>query len=183
MVNKKSIIKLYSFTYGKGIYITVLTLAGVWFIVSIFLLPNAEGIAMLIAGFLFVMLSFYLLLRKYMNYVTLTDENVSTKKHTFSWGEVCITMSYFRVNHGIRREDYYIFFDDHYLNKEEMYSRRVKKDAFYIMVTLKRLEVILQKYNKKIQLLDRCGIDGKGLYNKIIEYNQSLEQNQDNAST
>lgn len=180
MEDNKSTIKYYSFTYGKVIYISFLAFAGLCFFLSIFLLPNAEGIAMLLIGFLFILLSFCLLRFKYMNYITLTENNVSTKKQIFSWEEVHITMSYYFTHHGTSRMDYYIFFDDHYLSKEEMYSRRVKRDAFYIMATPKRLEVILQKYNKKIELIDRCGIDRKHLYDKINEYNLSLEKKQDN---
>ena len=178
MEDKK--IKLYSFTYGKANYIIMLVEAGVFFFISIFLLPKAEGFALLGGGVFFILLSFYLRLRKFMNYITLADENVSTKKQTFSWNEVYITMSYYLIHTGINRYDYYFFFDDHYLSKEEMYSRRVKKDAFYIMVTPKRLELILQKYNKKIQLLDRCGIDRKKIYEQVLEYNQAIDNRQEN---
>ena len=181
MENKKSIVKIYSFTYGKGGYITILTLAVISFLFGIFLLPNTEGIAMLIVGLFFVLFSFCLLHFKYLNYITLTDKNVSTKKQIFSWDEVYITMSYYFIHKGIRREDYYIFFDDHYLSKEEIYSRRVKKDAFYLMVTPKRLDIILKNYNKKIHLLAKCGIDRKGLYDKISEYNQTIDKSQENA--
>lgn len=181
MENKKQKMKLYIFTYGKCYYIIMLTLAVCFFFISFFLLPKAEGFALLGGGIFFILLSFYLLLNKYMNYITLTDKNISTKKQAFSWNEVYITMSHYLIHTGIARQDYFIFFDDHYLNDKEIYTRRVKKDAFYLMVTPKRLEIILQKYNKKIQLLDRCGIDRKGLYNKILEYNQAIEQNQDNG--
>lgn len=179
MKDKKSLIKIYSFTYGKCCYITTLALAALCFLLGAFFLPNAEGIALLVGGLLFVLLSFCLLHYKYMNYVSLTDKNVSTKKQTFSWDKVYITMSYYFIHTSIKREDYYIFFDDHYLSKEEIYSRKVKKDAFYLMVTPKRLEIILQNYNKKIQLLERCGIDRKGLYDKINEYNKAADNNQE----
>lgn len=173
MEDKKSIIKLYTFTYGKGSYITILSLAAVFTILGAFLLPNREGIALLLGGLVLVGVSFYLVYSKYLNYVTLTDAGVSTKKQFYSWNEVCITMSYFFIDPTVSRKDYYIFFDDHYLSREEIYSQKVKKDAFYLMVTPERLNVILQRYNKRIELLERCCVDHKHLYDKVCEYNEA----------
>lgn len=172
MENKKSIVKIYSFTYGVGIYTTILCLAGIFFSFGAFFLPNAEGIAVIVVGLGFVMYSFYLIHCKYLNYITLTDTKVSASKQTFSWDEVFITMSHYFIHKSIRREDYYIFFDDHYLSEEEIYSRSIKKNAFYLMVTPKRLDVIMQRYNKKIKLLSRCGVDRQHLYDKVCEHNQ-----------
>lgn len=180
MEDKKSIVRMYSFTYGVGVYTTTLVLAAFTFLLGIFLLPKTEGFALLVSGLFFAVYSFCLLQFKYLNYITLTDITVSTKKKTFTWDEVYITMSHYLIHPSIRAESYYIFFDDHYLSKEEIYSRRVKKDTFYLMVTPKRLEFILQKYNKKIHLLDRCGIDRKGLYEKIYDYNQTISKSQEN---
>ena len=179
MEEKKSTVKMYSFTYGVGVYTTTLVLAAFIFLLGIFLLPKAEGIGLVLCSLLFVLLSFYLRLAKYMNYITLTNTTVSTKKKTLAWDEVYITMSYYFIHPGVRRDDDYLFFDDHYLSKEEIYSRRVKKEAFYLMVTPKRLEVILEKYNKKIQLLDCCGTDRKGLYYRVLEYNKAIDKSQD----
>ncbi len=175
MENQKSTIRLFSFTYGKGVYITILCLAACSFIIGAFLLPNIEGIAMLLVGLFFVALSFCLIYFKYLNCVTLTHKNVATKRQSFSWDNVFLTMSLYAVHTTIRREDYYIFFDDHYLDKEEIYSHKIKSNAFYIMVTPERLELILKMYSKKIQLLERSRIDKKGLYDQVNEYNQMLE--------
>lgn len=174
MADKSSTIKLYSFTYGKGVCITMLVAAAGFVLLGAFLLPNIEGICMMLVGLLFVVIFACLIYFKYLHYITLTDKSISTKKQTFLWNDVNITMSLYLVHPSIRREDYYIFFDDHYLNKEEIYSHKVRSNAFYLMVTPKRLEIIFQRYGKKIQLLERSKIDRKGLYEQVEMYNQSL---------
>lgn len=174
MADKFSTIKLYSFTYGKGVCITMLVAAAGFVLLGAFLLPNIEGICMMSLGLLFVVIFACLIYFKYLHYITLTDKSISTKKQTFLWNDVYITMSLYLVHPSIRREDYYIFFDDHYLNKEEIYSHKVRSHAFYLMVTPKRLEIIFQRYGKKIQLLERSKIDRKGLYEQVEMYNQSL---------
>ena len=174
MANKSSVIRLYTFTYGKGVCFTILVLAVCFFLVGAFLLPNIEGIVIELTGLLFVVFLFCLIYFKYLNHVTLTDKSISTRKQTFLWDDVYITMSIYLIHTSIRREDYYIFFDDHYLSKEEIYSHKVKSKAFYLMVTPKRLEIIFQRYSKKIQLLECSKIDKKGLYNQVDMHNQTL---------
>ena len=178
MEDEKTAVKLYSFTYGKCCYITILALAAFIFLLGVFLIFSDVklGIGLMAVSLFFVLYSFWMIYRKYLNYITLTDTDVSTKKQTFSWDKVYITMSRYARFDGTQREDYFIFFDKYYLSKEEIYSRRVKKDAFYLMVTPKRLEMILQYYTKRIKLLDRCGSDRKRLYDKILEYNQALDR-------
>ena len=183
MEDKKPVIKLYSFTYGKAFFIFTLVAAAFCFLLGILLSicdHDARYLIPLFGGcLLLVLYSFWLIHAKYLNYITLTSTDISTKQQTFSWDEVYITLSSYLMHPSIRMEDYYIYFDDHYLSKEEICSRRVKKDAFYLMVTPKRLEIILQNYTKKIQLLDRRGIDRIKLYDKVLEYNQAIDKSQE----
>lgn len=174
MENKKSTIKLYSFTYGTGINATILVLAAIFCCFGIFLLPEYEGSALLICSLLFILYSFCLFHLQYLNYITLTNKTISTKKKSFSWNEVCITMTLGSIHKSIRRTDFYFYFDDHYLSDEEICSRKVRKDAFYLMVNLKRLDTILQWYTQPIVMLDICRTYKNKLYDKVCAHNNSL---------
>ena len=180
MDNKESVIKIYSITYGKDIFIVTLVAAGLVLLLGIFLLPKPEGIAVMLCSLLLVLYSFGLLQFKYLNYIMLTNTTVATKKKEFTWNEVCITMSLCMIHATTYREDYYLFFDDHYLNKEEINSRRVKKEAFYIVVTHERLNIILQRYNKRIKLMNRSAKDRKNsVYDRVLEHNSALDKSQE----
>lgn len=175
---EKNKIKMNSVTYGAGIFITMLILAFTCLILGVVCFPNKTSIVLLVAGVFFVICTCLLIYFKYINYITINNKTLSTKNRTLSWNEVCITFSYYVAHLAVRKSmHYYLFFDDHYLSEEEIYSRRVKKDAFYLMVTPQRLDIILKKYSKKIQLLERCPIDKKGLYDKICQYNESIITN------
>lgn len=167
-----------------SIYIMSLILAAVCLIASAFCLPRKEGIGILVIGVFFVGCSFLLLRFKYVNYITVSDKSVSTKKRSFSWDEVCITFSLYDVHLSVRASwTYYLFFDDHYLSEEELASKQIKKEAFYLMVTKKRLETILKKYNKKIRTLHVSPYHKTSLYDEIRRYNESLEAEKQNDAS
>lgn len=176
MEDKNTIIKYRSATYGVAVCVVLLVEAAIFLLIGCILLPSAESIALFAISLFFVLFSLCLgYLFGYLNYIVITDKTVSTKKQTFLWKEVYITMSYYSIHRSVRGENYCIFFDDHYLSEEELYSRRVRKNAFYLMVTPERLDVILQKYNKIIKLFERPHRDVKGMYDRVYKYNQSLD--------
>lgn len=182
-LDKKLDMKCSITPYGVCVYALMLIFAGILFFVGIILLPKPEGGTLLIVCALVILYSFCLIKCKYLNYIILNDKTVSTKKRQFTWDEVYITMSIYNFHKGERGDPYFIFFDDHYLSKDEIYSRRVKKGTFFMTVTPKNLEFILQNYNKKIQLLDHSRISWKRLYNRVIEYNSSIDKIQESDNS
>lgn len=174
MENNKSFIKYRSSPYGVSVYVSFLVLTMIFLFLGIFLLPEYEGIALLVCSLLCVLYSLCLrYIFKYMNYITITEKTVATKNKTFSWNNVCLTMTNYNLHKTVKGKMCCIFFDDHYLCKEEIGSKRVKKDAFYLVLTQNRLDHILKTYNKEIKLLDRC-YWSKKLYDKVCAHNNSL---------
>lgn len=184
MEENKTIVKLNSVTYGVCIFVTSLILAVACLITSAFRLPHKDGIGFLVIGVFFVGCSVFLLRFKYINYITISDNYVATKRRALSWDEVCITFSWYDVHLSVRASwTYYLFFDDHYLSEEELASKQIKKDAFYLMVTKKRLEIILKKYNKKIRTLHVSPHYKINLYDEILWHNNSIEAEKQNDSS
>lgn len=148
------------------------------FIFGIYSFVDNENI--LICSFFnlfFVSVLIYLYRAKYLCFITITDIDVSTKKRRLSWGEVYITLTNYYFHLGTKGETYFLFFDDHYLSEHEILTPKVKKGAFYMLATAQRLDVVIKKYNKPVQVLTRCELDHKDVYEKVCKFNDSVRKN------
>src|SRR5690606_16436544 len=100
--------------------------------------------------------------QKYYNTIYVNDNGVEYKNDLIPWNELKITMFY--ISNMSRSKTYYFTFGRHYFTTKDI--RNILKQGFYIMLNLKRLNIILKKYNQKIEILGELGYR-KQLYNAV----------------
>ena len=89
---------------------------------------------------------FYLIFRgKSLNFVEFTDTEIRHQKTTYSWTDVHISVMY-RSSLEIPFSFppvYYVYFNDHYLTREETLTKEILREGFYVELDLKRTELLL----------------------------------------
>ncbi len=105
--------------------------------------------------------------QKYYNTIYFNDDGIEYKKNVISWNDLKITMFY--ISNMSMGRAYYIAFDRHYFTVKDI--RSILKQGFYIMLNFKRLNLILEKYNLKIEILGELGYRQK-LYNAVMKHNE-----------
>lgn len=105
--------------------------------------------------------------QKFYNTIYVNDNGIGYKSDLIPWNELKITMFY--ISNMSRGRVYYIAFGSQYFTTKDI--RSILKQGFYIMLNFKRLELILKKYNQKIEILGELGYRQK-LYNAVIKHNE-----------
>ena len=52
--------------------------------------------------------------------------------------------------------DYYFYFSDHYLSKDEIESEKLLQKGFYMILTVRRIEYIYFLYRKEVRILEEA---------------------------
>ncbi len=122
--------------------------------------------------------SFYIYRIKCWNFVCFSKEGVSHRKTTYTWSEACITIKYQKSLYRKLSYDYYIYFSDHYLSEKECQSKKLRKEGFYLILTAKRLDLLLSLYPKKVRIINELpGRHSKNILDRIKWHNFAcLEQ-------
>lgn len=107
--------------------------------------------------------------QKYYNIICVNDDGVRYRNNFIPWDELRITMFY--ISNMSRGRVYYITFSQHYYATKDI--RKILKQGFYIMLNHKRLNIILDKYNQKIEVLGDLGYR-KELYNAVKKHNLNI---------
>lgn len=162
-------IKINTMPFGKqgviiqSIIIIIFISAHIWI--------NQFVIELLIITVIFIGHLLLLFRQKYYNTIYFYDQGVEYKKNVILWNDLKITMFY-TSNISMGRA-YYIAFGSQYFTTDDIHS--ILKQGFYIMLNFKRLDLILKKYNKKIEILGELGYRQK-LYNAVINHNVYCEK-------
>ncbi len=143
-------------------------------ILSIVLLPNLEGYGMLVLAVICVLSIVYYVKTKHFNYISFSKDSIYYKKEKYDWHEVYVTMAFSKPIFARNSYDYYFYFSDHYLTEEELKNDKIKKAGFYLIVTKKRLGILLPLMTKKIVVIKE-GPYGKIIYDTIVNFNDSLK--------
>ena len=137
--------------------------------IGIALLPGEEGLAIFVFSLWLIIPIPCLVSQKYWNFIYISDTGVRHGENQFDWNSVCVTVEY--VTHSFTRNtiEYNVYFDDHYLTMAETKSRKIKKKGFYLVLTSKRADYILQYYQKPIRLLNKTSYRGNKKVLEIIQ--------------
>ena len=115
---------------------------------------------------------FYLILRgKSLNFVEFTDTEIRHQKTTYSWTDVHISVMY-RSSLEIPFSFppvYYVYFNDHYLTREETLTKEILREGFYVELDLKRTELLLQHCKNYIHIIDEMQHPGAKKITVLLE--------------
>lgn len=138
-------------------------------IIGLSLLYSDVAVAVVLLSLCLLLPIPILLSQKYWNFIYISDSGVRNGKDQFDWDSVYVTVKH--VTHSFTRNtiEYNIYFDDHYLTLAETKSRKIKKKGFYLVLTSKRTDYILQYYQKPIRLLNKTSYRGNKKILEIIQ--------------
>ena len=108
-------------------------------------------------------------IKLYFNFVMVSDDYVWHKRVKYSWNEVYVTMH--MVSHGNTTPDC-LYFSSDYLSQSDIKENKHKN--FCILVTRKRLEHILPKYPKRVEVL-KTNRWSKKVLQIVQEHNKKIE--------
>lgn len=121
------------------------------FLIGLFLLPRMEAIGVFFLTLICFVILLNYLSRKHWNFIEASEEGVSHHRESYNWEDVCITV---KCHNGGKTADYYAFFDDHFLTDKEVDSKLIKRKGFYMILTSKRVTLLLSNYQKEIKFLN-----------------------------
>lgn len=165
---------------GIGVIIVLAFAIRTIFLMGIVLLPSLEAIGLfLISGTLLVSLIQFIN-NNYCNFIDVSTESIRHKMDSYSWENVCITIGYTKPNFLRNAYVHWAFFDDHYLTKEEINSKSLKRKGFYLELTRKRTKWLLSTYKKPIIILEEAPYyRNKDIITQIRLHNLKIEEIQE----
>lgn len=145
-------------TVPNGIAIIVVVGCEVFLtlILGITLLPAVEAMGLFAFSFIFLMCLIQYITHKYCNFIEISDKIVCHGSDSYSWENVFITIGFSKPNFLRKSFDYYAFFDDHYLAKEEINSQSLKRKGFYLILNSKRTKLLLSYSQKAIKIFEEA---------------------------
>ena len=144
-------------------------------IMGISLLPAVEAIGLFAFSLFFILSLLHYIKNKHWNFIEETESGICHGKENYSWESVCITVMYRRPNFLRNAYEYYVYFDDHYLSKDEIDSKLVKDKGFYIILTPNRMKWLTRRYHKEIKIVEECPYNiSKEITEQIRLHNQNL---------
>lgn len=180
--SKQDCIKYNTIPKGKLLVVTVWLSTILIVLMGVILLPEPEGIALLVCGAGFLIWLVCLYINKYSNVLEFTNEKITLKKQSISWNDVYVTL--YCPNPNVRGYNVYnIYFADHFLTLNETRSWEVKKKGFYIVTNYKRTEYILSHYTKAVKILNFNLVDKTGIMSLIYAHNAKYACEQATCAT
>lgn len=91
------------------------------------------------------------------DYIVFFDGKIQGKRKTLTWDNACLTVHCHGFL-GSRTVFAWLYFDDHYLTKEEIFSWRIRRQGLCIRLNYESARFVLSKCNNKIEVLNeqRC---------------------------
>lgn len=156
---------------GLVIIITCVSLFLLTVICGVSVFSSDKDLSIILFAFssIFVFVAIYFLLTKHANFIYISDSEIIHKKERIAWENVYLTVAYSKPNFARNSYDCYIYFDDHYLTKEEIDSFETKKRGFYMIINEKRIDYITQFYQKCISVTETCPYKKYKIMDEIIE--------------
>lgn len=159
--NKETRRKIFcTFPFGYLLLGCVLVpcLIAIW--AAIIALPKAWAWVLLGLAVLCLAFMFYDIKEVYINFLVLNSHGVKHRKIKYNWDNVFITMDSYRPK-SFRYALYMVYFSDHFLSKEEINSKNIRKQKFYMALTKKRVQYLFENYDKAIMVIDTYSVHKK----------------------
>lgn len=148
--------KLNTVPHGSAVIVTLYIETAVCFICFLFMLPKKEAWYVFTFFLAFALSALYFISKKYLNFLYISNDMILYKNEKLKWEDAYITMSYMRPRVDRNAYDYYFYFSDHYLSKDEIESQNLLQKGFYIILTVKRIEYICSLYRKEVRILEEA---------------------------
>ena len=148
------------FPYGYLLLACVLIpcLIGSWFAIAT--MPRVEAWVLLGLSVICWIFILFGIKEGYTDFLFSSSNGIKHNNTVYSWDNVFITMDSYRSK-NFRYTLYMVYFSDHFLSKEEINSKSIRKETFYMALTKKRLQYLLNYYDKKIRILDTYATNKK----------------------
>lgn len=109
------------------------------------------------------------------------DDKIKGKRKTLTWDTACLTVHCHRFL-ASRTVFAWLYFDDHYLSKKEIFSWRIRRQGLCIRLNYKIAQFVLARCNSKIEVLNEQLCNYSDLIFSIYMHNDrvlSRAQNDD----
>ena len=155
---------------GPAEAVVCLCVSVFWIVIAVLAMEQGSGVVWFFGAALVLSIALYCSARIFRSFVCLTETSVWHGNEKYTWDEVFLTVGFFPYG---RNWAGYLFFDKRYLTERECQSKRIRKKRFFIILTPKRLERILQYYHKAILLENEMPFgQGKRLCERIRQHNR-----------
>ena len=91
--------------------------------------------------------------KKCANYISLNAYGIYFKGKKYKWSDTFVTIQCGDSFKFKRPFNNVVYFSDHYLTQEEIKTRRIKRQGFYMELDERRAYYLLSFYHKRVQLL------------------------------
>lgn len=157
---------------GMGMVIIILFEIFLTLILGVVLLPKPESVGMFAFSLIFLIALADYINKKHWNFIYVFEDRICHGHEEYKWQDVYVTVKVSKPTFARNSYDHYIYFDDHYLTKEECESRAIRKKGFFMILTYKRAEWLFQLYQKRIKILNESPYRrSKKMMDQIKEYN------------
>ena len=160
---------------GVGIVVIIWLEIFLTLLVGLSLLPKIEAIGVFGFTLMFGVALMHYLALKHWNFIEISRDGVRHRKESYIWENVFITVKCCNPKFARNNFDYYAYFDDHFLTDTEIDSKSVKKKGFYIILTSKRVDLLLPNYQKEVNILNESTFrENAKITNKIKLHNELI---------
>lgn len=144
-------------------------------VIGIILIPKPESIGLFIFSVVSILALIGYISGNHLNYIIVSSKYIRNKNENILWQDVYFTVSYSRPTFKRNSFDYYIYFSDKYLTEEDIKSKKVKRNGFYLILTKKRVLFLLTYYKKEVKILDESPY-GKKILDIIKSHNNYVNK-------
>ena len=162
--------------FGLPFFIMILFCIGVLFFCGclVIFFDFLPGLVCFVLLLVFIAVLILAILDGCCNFIYISDEKVWSKKESYDWDSVSLTVSTVRQHLGGIEPAVCIFFDDHYLTTQEVLSKEIKRKGFYLELTVSRAKHILPFYNKPLRIINESPVRWN-LFKLLHEHNKKYD--------
>lgn len=144
---------------GIGFIIVGYSLIFITFFIGLCLLPQDIAYGVWFFTLVGIVFTVYCYKKKCANYIYFGQDGIFCKKKKYEWTNIYVTM--YCPGPSLLKKTYenVVYFADHYLSVEEISSREIQRQGFYIELNQERLTILLSHYSKRVQVLNYSKVD------------------------
>lgn len=167
--DNKTFTKFACVPYGKACMIISYICVSIIAITGVTLLSTGDSIGFGILLFDLAFIPFITLMHFHncANYITFFDDKIQSKRRTLTWDTAYLTVHCHRIL-ASRYAFVWVYFDDHYLTAEEIFSKRVRKQGMCMRLNAEKTKFILLRCKNKVEILNKI-VAGEREAIKIID--------------
>lgn len=118
--------------------------------------------------------------KKCANHITFNASGIYFKDKKYKWANTFLTLQCGGSGKLKSPRKYVVYFSDHYLTQEELQTRKIKWQGFYMEVDERRAFYLLSFYHKRTELLGNTDVDNA--VTRMFKKNNELMSHWENVT-